>query len=104
MSTEADRAALAERRMREMLRDLIREELTAALESSRPSSVELYQNAKGERTITVKEYGADVIAAFTAAVGVFRAGTSMLDRIGKPGDLSDEHARASDLRRARKEL
>jgi hypothetical protein len=104
MSGEPDRAALADRRMREMLRDLIREELTAALESSRPSSVELSQNAKGDRTITVKEYGSDVIAAFTNAVGVFRAGTSMLDRIGKPGDANDEHARASDLRRARKEL
>jgi hypothetical protein len=102
MSGEPDRAALADRRMREMLRDLIREELTAALESSRPSSVELSQNAKGDRTITVKEYGSDVIAAFTNAVGVFRA--SMLDRIGKPGDANDEHARASDLRRARKEL
>lgn len=77
-----DRAQLAEARQRELIAEVVRQEFARALSELRPSSVEFYQNAKGERAVTVKEYGTDARAAYEVAKEMFGRAVAELDGIG----------------------
>ena len=68
------------------LREIIREEVARALENGRPSSVEFSENAKGERTVTVKEYGRDAAEAFAGALATFRRGVVVKKLVGTQAD------------------
>lgn len=70
----------------ERLREIVREEIARALENGRPSSVEFSENAKGERTVTVKEYGRDAAEAFSGALAAFRRGVAIKKIVGTPED------------------
>lgn len=55
----------------EQLRQIIAEEVMRVLGTLRPSSVEMTQNHKAERTVTVKEYQSDVKASYALVSEVF---------------------------------
>lgn len=104
-----DRADLASRRIREEMRLIIREELTNFADSLRPASVEWYENGKGERSFTVKEYGRDVYEAFASATAIFREGLVVKALIGTADDPNADagmiaRARQWVARKARKAL
>lgn len=73
-----DREPIANLTMGE-LKALIFEQIMAA---QRPASAEYYQNGKGERTVTIKEYAVDARQANASASAVFDTALRNLPVLG----------------------
>lgn len=75
-----------ETRLAATIRAIVAEELARARAEARPASVEFAENAKGERTVAVKEYGRDAAEALAGALATFRLAVRQKKIVGTEAD------------------